>query len=85
MRDTSIAVVGPVMPILHSAGVAYFRSTLLLPARDGLPGPLPSTAVRRLVDRMPVPPAAVTARAVSSTVPPTAGKVTRSPVERPVT
>lgn len=51
VHSDSIAIVGRVTPILHAAGVAYFRSTLLVPAgTDPLRG-LPITAVRHLADR----------------------------------
>jgi hypothetical protein len=48
--DTA-AIVGRVVPILHSAGVAYFRSTLLVPAGTDPLRALPVTAVHRLVSR----------------------------------
>jgi hypothetical protein len=51
IRCRSIAVVARVTPILHAAGVAYFRSTLLVPADTDIRRALPVTAVRRLVDR----------------------------------
>ncbi|GAA3932855.1 hypothetical protein [Actinoplanes auranticolor] len=51
IRSRSIAVVARVTPILHAVGVAYFRSTLLVPAGTDTRRALPATAVHRLVDR----------------------------------
>jgi hypothetical protein len=47
----SIAVVGRVTPILHTAGVAWLRSSLVLPAGTDALRALPVAAVRRLIER----------------------------------
>jgi hypothetical protein len=51
LHSESVAVVGRVTPILLTAGVAWMRSTLVLPAGTDALRALPVTAVRRLVDR----------------------------------
>lgn len=51
IRSKSIAIAARVTPILHATGVAYFRSTLLVPTGTDTRHPLPITAVCRLVDR----------------------------------
>ncbi|GAA3338707.1 hypothetical protein GCM10020358_19740 [Amorphoplanes nipponensis] len=51
LRSRSIAVVARVTPILHAAGVAYFRSTLLLPPGTDTRHGVPMAAVSQLVDR----------------------------------
>ena len=51
IHSRSIAVVARVTPMLHAAAVAYFRSTLLVPAGTDTRLPLPADAVSRLIDR----------------------------------
>jgi hypothetical protein len=51
VQADSIAIVGRVTPILHSAGVAHMRSTLLLPVGTDALRALPVAPVRQLVDR----------------------------------
>lgn len=51
IRSRSIAVVARVTPILRAAGVAYFRSTLLVPAGTDTRLGVPADAVSQLVDR----------------------------------
>ncbi|RZU46609.1 hypothetical protein EV385_6684 [Krasilnikovia cinnamomea] len=51
VHNDTTAIVARITPILHGAGVAYRRSTLLVPAGTDTLRALPVTAVRRLVDR----------------------------------
>jgi hypothetical protein len=51
IRSRSIAVVARITPILHATGVAYFRSTLLVPTGTETGNSLPVAPVRRLADR----------------------------------
>ena len=61
LHPDSVAIVGRVTPILHTAGVAYLRSMVVLPAGADALHALPVTAVRQLVDRFSAV-AVVTAR-----------------------
>jgi hypothetical protein len=45
------AIVARVAPVLHSAGVAHFRTTLAIPAGVDAGRALPVTAVHHLIDR----------------------------------
>lgn len=45
------AIIGRVTPILHTAGVAYFSTTLLVPAGTGPLRALPLAAVHQLINR----------------------------------
>jgi hypothetical protein len=51
LRTDSIAIAGRIAPILHTAGVAWMRSTLVLPAGTDALRALPIMALHRLVDR----------------------------------
>ncbi|MEU8233335.1 hypothetical protein AB0C12_27455 [Actinoplanes sp. NPDC048967] len=51
VRFRTVAIVARITPILHATGVAYFRSTLLVPAGTDTRLSLPTDAVSRLVDR----------------------------------
>lgn len=51
LHADSTAIVGRVTPILHAAGVAWMRSTLLLPAGLDALRALPVSPVRQLIDR----------------------------------
>ncbi|MFD1364537.1 hypothetical protein [Actinoplanes sichuanensis] len=51
LHADSIAIVGRVTPILHTAGVAWMRSTLLLPAGTDALRAVPITALQQLVNR----------------------------------
>ncbi|GAA0807178.1 hypothetical protein [Spirilliplanes yamanashiensis] len=51
LHADSVAIVGRVAPVLHRAGVAWMRSSLLLPAGTDALRALPVAAVRQLVDR----------------------------------
>jgi hypothetical protein len=51
LRTDSIAITGRVARILNTAGVAWMRSTLVLPAGTDALRALPITELRQLVDR----------------------------------
>jgi hypothetical protein len=51
LRADSIAIAGRVTPILHTAGVAWMRSTLVLPAGTDALRALPVHPLLKLVDR----------------------------------
>ncbi len=51
IQADSTAIVARVAPTLHRAGVAYFRTSLLIPAGSGTLRDLPVTALRQVIDR----------------------------------
>lgn len=51
IRADRTAIIGRITPILHSAGVAYFATTLLVPTGTDTSRALPLPAVHQLINR----------------------------------
>jgi hypothetical protein len=82
MRADTLAIAGRVAPVLHSAGVAYLRTALPMPAGADPTRALPVAAVLRLAERF----AAVTVVAATVLHDPTGHLVrTSHPVRRVTT